>query len=134
MTKPYELTATDAVKLLRNKDLSVFEWVSSCFERIREKENQVKAWIYLDEENALNKAKELDNSGDANIMGIPFGIKDIIDASNVPSGLGTPFYKNNIPVRDAASVAVSKHAGCVFIGKTVFNIESPATINNVILQ
>ena len=48
MTKPYELTATDAVKLLRNKDLSVFEWVSSCFERIREKENEVKAWIYLD--------------------------------------------------------------------------------------
>ena len=52
-------------------------------------------------------------------MGIPFGIKDIIDASNVPSGLGTPFYKNNIPIRDAASVAVSKQAGCVFIGKTV---------------
>ena len=52
-------------------------------------------------------------------MGIPFGIKDIIDASNVPSGLGTPFYKNNIPLRDAASVAVSKQAGCVFMGKTV---------------
>ena len=119
MTKPYELTATDAVKLLRNKDLSVFEWVTSCFERIREKENEVKAWIYLDEENALKKARELDNSSDADIMGIPFGIKDIIDASNIPSGLGTPFYENNIPIRDAASVAVSKQAGCVFMGKTV---------------
>ena len=40
-------------------------------------------------------------------VGIPFGIKDIIDASNMlPSGLGTPFYENNIPVRDT-SVAVS---------------------------
>ena len=119
MTNPYELTATDAIKLLRNKNLSVFEWVSSCFERIKEKENEVKAWIYLDEENALNTAKILDNSNNTDIMGIPFGIKDIIDASNVPSGLGTPFYKNNIPIRDAASVAVSKQAGCVFIGKTV---------------
>lgn len=43
MTKPYELTATDAVKLLRNKDLSVFEWVSSCFERIREKRKRGKS-------------------------------------------------------------------------------------------
>ena len=119
MTNPYELTATDAFKLLKNKNLSVFEWVSSCFDRIREKENEVKAWIYLDKENALNTAKKLDNSNNTDIMGIPFGIKDIIDASNVPSGLGTPFYKNNIPIRDAASVAVSKQAGCVFIGKTV---------------
>jgi aspartyl-tRNA(Asn)/glutamyl-tRNA(Gln) amidotransferase subunit A len=54
-----------------------------------------------------------------NLLGIPFGIKDIIDASNVPSGLGTPFYENNIPARDAASVAVAKESGCVFMGKTV---------------
>ena len=119
MTKPFELTASEAIKLIRNKKLSIHEWVLSCFERIKEKEDVVKAWIYLDEENALKKSKQLDEQNNDIALGIPFGIKDIIDASNVPTGFGTPFYKNNIPARDAASVAVAKQSGCVFMGKTV---------------
>ena len=119
MTKPFELTATEAIKLIRNKKLSIHEWVLSCFERIKEKEDIVKAWIYLDEENALKKSKQLDEQSNNSLLGIPFGIKDIIDASNVPTGFGTPFYKKNIPARDAASVAVAKQSGCVFMGKTV---------------
>ncbi len=119
MTNPYELTATDAIKLIRNNKLSRYEWVQSCFERIREKEDLVKAWVHLDEERALEKAKQLDNENNVSKLGIPFGIKDIIDASNIPTGFGTNFYQNNIPMRDAASVAVAKQSGCIFIGKTV---------------
>ena len=119
MTNPFELTATDAIRLINKKKLSRYEWVQSCFERIREKEVLVKAWVYLDEEKALAKAKQLDNGADELQLGIPFGIKDIIDASNVPTGFGTNFYQNNIPMRDAASVAVAKQSGCIFIGKTV---------------
>ena len=119
MTNPYELTATDAIKLIRNNKLSRYEWVQSCFERIRERENLVKAWVYLDEDRALEKAKQLDNENDKSQLGIPFGIKDIIDANNTPTGFGTNFYQNNVPMRDAASVAVAKQSGCIVIGKTV---------------
>ena len=119
MTTPFELTASEAIKLRRNKKLSIYEWVLSCFERIKEKEDVVKAWIYVDEENALKKSKQLDEQKNDIALGIPVGIKDIIDASNVPTGFGTPFYKNNIPARDAASVAVAKQSSCVFMGKTV---------------
>ena len=119
MTNPFELTATDAIKLISNNKLSRYEWVQSCFERIREKEDLVKAWIYLDEDRALEKARQLDNKNDEALLGIPFGIKDIIDASNTPTGFGTNFYQNNVPMRDAASVAVAKQSGCIFIGKTV---------------
>ena len=119
MTNPFELTATDAIKLIGNNKLSRYEWVQSCFERIREKENLVKAWVYLDEDKALEKAKQLDHENNKLQLGIPFGIKDIIDSSNTPTGFGTSFYKNNIPMRDAASVAVAKQSGCIFIGKTV---------------
>ena len=119
MINPFELTATDAIKLISNNKLSRYEWVQSCFERIREKEDLVKAWIYLDEDKALKKAKQLDNENDKSQLGIPFGIKDIIDASNTPTGFGTNFYQNNVPMRDAASVAVAKQSGCIFIGKTV---------------
>ena len=110
MTKPFELTATDAIKLIGEKKLSRYEWVQSCFERIREKEDVLKAWVYLDEDKALAKAKQLDNENDKIQLGIPFGTKDIIDASNTPTRFGTSFYQNNIPMRDAASVAVAKQA------------------------
>ena len=119
MTNPFELTATDAIKLIGNNKLSRYEWVQSCFERIREKENLVKAWVYLDEDKALEKAKQLDDENNKSQLGIPFGIKDIIDSSNTPTGFGTSFYKNNIPMREDASVAVAKQSGCIFIGKTV---------------
>ena len=119
MTKPFELTATDAIKMISNNKLSRYEWVQSCFERIHEKEDLVKAWVYLDEDRALEKAKQLDNENDKSQLGIPFGIKDIIDANNTPTGFGTNFYQNNVPMRDAASVAVAKQSGCIVIGKTV---------------
>ena len=119
MTNPFELTATDAIKLIGNNKLSRYEWVQSCFERIREKEDLVKAWVYLDEDRALKKAKQLDNENNKSQLGIPFGIKDIIDASNTPTGFGTNFYQNNVPMRDAASVSVAKQSGCIVIGKTV---------------
>ena len=76
MTNPFELTATDAIKLIGNNKLSRYEWVHSCFERIREKEDLVKAWVYLDEDRALEKAKQLDNENNESQLGIPFGIKD----------------------------------------------------------
>ncbi len=119
MTNPFELTATHAIKLIDNNKLSRYEWVQSCFERIREKEDLIKAWIYLDEDRALEKAKQLDNENNESQLGIPFGIKDIIDASNTPTGFGTNFYQNNVPMRDAASVSVAKQSGCIVIGKTV---------------
>lgn len=119
MTKPFELTATDALELINNKDLSYYEWIESCFNRIKERDIDVKAWIYLDEKNALKKARQLDELNNNSLLGIPFGIKDIIDASNIPSGLGTPFYEKNIPARDAGSVSIAKQSGCIFLGKTV---------------
>ena len=59
MTNPFELTATDAIKLIGNNNLSRYEWVQSCFERIHEKEDFVKAWVYLDEDKALEKVQYL---------------------------------------------------------------------------
>ena len=119
MTEPYELCASDAIKQIQNKTLSIHEWVLSCLKRIKEKEPQVKAWAYLDEDNSLNKAKEYDELKSKDKVGIPFGVKDIIDVANLPSGLGTKFYNHNIPIRDAGSIAIAKNYGCITLGKTV---------------
>jgi len=119
MTEAFKLSATDAIAEINNGQLSRYEWVLSCINRIKEKENEIKAWVCIDEENAIKKAKQLDDIGLKENLGIPFGIKDIIDSSNLPSTLGTPFYSQNIPIRDAGSVAIAKKTGCIILGKTV---------------
>ena len=48
--------------------------------------------------------------------GIPFAAKDIIDIEGMPTQMGTTFYKDNIPKRDAGSIAIAKHYGCIPIG------------------
>lgn len=75
MTNPFELSATEAIELIKNRKLSIYEWVLSCFNRIKQKDSDVKAWIYLDEKNALKKARQLDELNDSSLLGIPFGIK-----------------------------------------------------------
>ena len=42
MTNPYELTATEAIELIKNRKLSIYEWVSSCFDRIKQKDERGK--------------------------------------------------------------------------------------------
>ena len=118
MSKPCFLTANEAIELIKQRKLSRYEWVQSCLERIEERENLTKAWTYLDIEGSLNQAKKLDDLNNDK-FGIPIGAKDIIDVSNMPTQMGTSFYKDNIPKRDAASIAISKDAGCIIIGKTV---------------
>ena len=119
MTEAFKLSATDAIAEISKGQLSRHEWVLSCIKRIKENENEIKAWVCIDEENAIKKAKKLDDIGLKENLGLPFGIKDIIDSSNLPSTLGTPFYSQNIPIRDAGSVAIAKETGCIVLGKTV---------------
>lgn len=90
MTEAFKLSATEAIAEISKGQLSRHEWVLSCIKRIKENENKIKAWVCIDEENAIKKAKKLDNIGLKENLGIPFGIKDIIDSSNLPSTLGTP--------------------------------------------
>ena len=35
MTEPYEFSATVAIKKIKEKKLSVHEWISSCLKRIK---------------------------------------------------------------------------------------------------
>jgi len=118
MPEPSFLTATEAIELIKQKKLSRYEWIQSCIERIKERENITQAWTFVNFDDALKQAKKFDNITSEK-FGIPIGAKDIIDVSGMPTQMGTSFYQNNIPARDAASIAISKDAGCIVLGKTV---------------
>lgn len=91
-----------------------------CFSRIRSRDSEVKAWEHIAPEQALAAARAVDRSGyDRPLAGIPIGIKDIIDTSDMPTTYGSPLYAGHRPEIDAHIVARLRKQGAIVPGKTV---------------
>ncbi len=88
--------------------------------RIEAREPQVLAWQHHEPAQVIAQARALDASGKRGpLVGVPFGIKDIIDTCDLPTEMGSPIYKGHRPRGDAACVALTRKAGGVLMGKTV---------------
>src|ERR1700720_3914636 len=82
-------------------------------------------WIHLvPEEDAVSAAEALHGTASHPLFGIPFAIKDNIDAANLPTTAGCPafFY---VAEKDATTVEWLKKAGGILVGKT--NLDQFAT-------
>jgi len=120
MTEAFELTVTEGLRAMEAGELTAEAWVASCLERIRDREQTVLAWEYLDGDGALARARELDRAGGGGLAtGVPFGAKDIIDTADMPTAYGSPIHQGHRPGRDAGCVAITRAAGAVLLGKTV---------------
>lgn len=53
------------------------------------------------------------------IDGLPIGIKDLIETADMPTGMGSPLFKEWRSHRDAACVEALRACGAVVVGKTV---------------
>jgi Asp-tRNA(Asn)/Glu-tRNA(Gln) amidotransferase A subunit family amidase len=115
-----KLSATEAAMRLARRDITAEALVRACLERIAARDAEVQAWIFLDPDHALTQARTLDSGAVRGpLHGLPIGVKDIFDTCDMPTGHGSPIYKNHQPEMDAACVALSRRAGAVIQGKTV---------------
>ncbi len=114
------LSAVEAARQIAAGELSSEALVRSCLERIAHRESVVRAWSCVDPKKALAQACSRDQRPPAGpLHGIPVAVKDVIDAFDLPSGMGSPIYEGYQPVADAACVAAVRAAGAVILGKTV---------------
>lgn len=119
-TQPNELTAIEALEKIRAGSLTSEALVAACLQRIAEREDTVGAWQYLSPDQALDAARRADKAqSDRPLHGIPVAVKDIFDTADMPTGYGSPIYEGNRPPADASSVALTRAAGGVVLGKTV---------------
>jgi Asp-tRNA(Asn)/Glu-tRNA(Gln) amidotransferase A subunit family amidase len=119
MTAPSQFTAAEAIAQLGSGTLTAEALVRACLDRAAERA-AVKAWIWLDPEQALALARDADRAGRPGLLaGLPIGVKDIIDTVDMPTGHGSPIYQGNRPFADAACVALVRMAGGTIMGKTV---------------
>lgn len=98
--------------------------VEECLSRIRAHDQTLRAWVLVDEEQALADARRLEAelaAGDDRgpLHGIPLGIKDIIDVAGWPTLAGSRIRSGEPAGRDAEVIARLRHAGAIFVGKTV---------------
>jgi Asp-tRNA(Asn)/Glu-tRNA(Gln) amidotransferase A subunit family amidase len=119
-TPLHQLPAWQAAALLARRELSAVDLVRACLDRIAEREPEVLAFVQLGADAALARARELDAGPVRGLLhGLPFGVKDLFDSADLPTGYGSPIYTGQQPVADAAAVALCREAGAVLLGKTV---------------
>lgn len=117
---PAQMTIAEASAEIESGKLKPSTLIEACLAQTATVEPEVRAWAYSGGDQSRMAARLLDqqHTGGA-LYGIPFGVKDIIDTSDMPTEHGTPVYQGHTPARDAACVALLKEAGGVCFGKTV---------------
>jgi amidase len=119
MSGAERLTATEAATRLSVGTLTAERLVRDCLERA-DARAEVKAWVWLDPEQALAQARAVDRARRPGLLkGVPVGVKDVIDTVDMPTQHGSPIYRGHRPFADAACVALIRAAGGVILGKTV---------------
>jgi len=116
---PEHFTASEAAAQLSAGELTAEALTRACLERARAGA-EIKAWHWLDPEQALAQARAVDRAGrKGRLAGVPVGVKDVIDTVDMPTEHGSPIYRGNRPFADAACVALIRAACGVILGKTV---------------
>ncbi|KAH7022225.1 amidase signature domain-containing protein [Ilyonectria destructans] len=119
MMEPWSLTASEALAQIRSGNLTVEAYATSMFERLRQRNEAVRAWVYLDEDSILKQAKELDKvpvDKRGPLHGLPIAVKDVIYTKDMPTQHNSPLYQGSFPEVDAASVRILRHAGALILG------------------
>src|SRR5436305_6259229 len=119
-TEPHRLSAVALARQIENGELTAEAAMRSCFDRIAEREPVIRAWAHLDREQALAAARASDKGGRRGVLkGVPFGIKDIFDTADMPTGYGSPIYTGCRPGFTASAASLPRAAGGILLGKTV---------------
>lgn len=117
-----DMTATAMAQAIRDKSISPVEVTQAVLRRIEER-SDLNAFITVTGETALAEAR----IAEARVMrrealpalhGIPYSVKDLLNTAGVRTTMGSRLFENNVPSSDAVSVARSKAAGAILVGKT----------------
>ncbi|CAM3883797.1 Asp-tRNA(Asn)/Glu-tRNA(Gln) amidotransferase subunit GatA [Lederbergia lenta] len=108
----------DLHELLHKKEITATDLVDESFKRINEVDGKIKAFLTLDEENARNKAKELDGKVEENpLFAIPAGIKDNIITKDLRTTCASKMLEDFNPIYDATVMEKLNDANAITIGK-----------------
>ena len=118
-----DLSAIELVARMRRKQVSAREVMTAHLARIERINPKVNAVVTLVAERAMADAARADERlarGEASgvLHGLPVAHKDLVDTAGIRTTRGSPFYRDNVPARDALIVTRIRAAGAITCGKT----------------
>ena len=118
-----QLTAAETAAKIASGELTAVEVTEAHLARIEAVDEKVHAFLHVDREGALAKAREVDEKrarGEAlgPLAGVPVAVKDLFTTEGVPTTVGSKILEGWIPPYDATVVRKLKEAGLVLLGKT----------------
>ena len=122
MTNLAWLTVADAAELLRTKELSPVEYTKALIARAEKHDKHYNAYLRAMPDIALDDAHRAEREimrGDwrGPFHGMPYGLKDIVDYSGLPTTAHSKILQDNIASADAVVTQKLRAAGGVFMGK-----------------
>ncbi|PYV22903.1 MAG: Asp-tRNA(Asn)/Glu-tRNA(Gln) amidotransferase GatCAB subunit A, partial [Acidobacteria bacterium] len=117
------LTIDEIRNLLTLKKVSAEDLVRAHLDRIEQKDREVRAYLTLCPDRALEQAKKIDRLVAAGeplppLAGVPAAVKDEIVTRGVRSTCSSRMLENYIPPYDATAVERLEAAGACVLGKT----------------
>ena len=105
-------------ELLKNKTIKPIDLVEEAFQNI-ENNKELNAYITLNKEEAISKAKELESKEVDNLLfGIPIAVKDNIVTKGLRTTCASHILDNFIPIYNATVVEKINEKNMIIIGKT----------------
>ncbi|MBT6406750.1 MAG: amidase [Rhodospirillaceae bacterium] len=119
-----QLTAREAVDLLRTGKVSPLEMVDAAATRIEATDGRLNALPTLCIERARERAEQIGAGRDGEdntpgwLGGLPIAVKDLNDVAGVRTTYGSPLFAEHVPERSDVMVETLEAKGAIVIGKS----------------
>ncbi|MCX5891405.1 MAG: Asp-tRNA(Asn)/Glu-tRNA(Gln) amidotransferase subunit GatA [Deltaproteobacteria bacterium] len=122
MTEPlYSMSISQLAPLLARREISPVEVTAALLERIKDRNEELNAYLTVDEAGALEQAREaearLGRGEGTPLTGIPLALKDVMVTKGLRTTCASRILENFVPPFDATVVARLRREGAVFLGK-----------------
>ncbi|MBF0300011.1 MAG: amidase [Oligoflexia bacterium] len=119
-----ELSISDIIKKYQKGEITPSDVATICINRVEKLEEKCKAWVSFSEDNLEEQAKLLKKNVDITtsrlpLLGIPIGVKDVMNTIDFATEMGSPLWKGFLPGNDARIIYQIKSNGAIVAGKTV---------------
>jgi aspartyl-tRNA(Asn)/glutamyl-tRNA(Gln) amidotransferase subunit A len=116
------ISATEYLSDVRNGSISAEEFVAKTVDRIHAIENKIRAYITIDEKNALERAKTIDKKMRAkekvgSCLGMPISIKDNICTLGLRTTCASKMLEDFVAPYDATVVSRLRAEDAIILGK-----------------
>jgi amidase len=117
------VSAVDLATRIRTGQISARDVMRAHLARIERTNPKVNAVVTLVADRAMADAARADEAQARKtslgpLHGLPVAHKDLVDTAGIRTTRGSPFYRDQVPTRDALIVSRIRAAGAITLGKT----------------